>query len=86
MRDFAAELREPQFMAAEDARRGVAQLQGGGVEPSLDAVIRSTSHPATAVGVLSAVWATMSATLVSLSWPMPVRIGRGNWAMWAQRR
>lgn len=37
MRDFAAELREPQFMAAEDARQGVAQLQCGGVEPSLDA-------------------------------------------------
>ena len=53
--------------------------------PSVSA-IRSTSHPATAVGVLSAVWATMSATLVSLSCPMPVPTGSGNCATWAQRR
>ena len=36
---------------------------------------------AQAVGVLAAVWATSSATDVSISWPMPVRTGTGLTAM-----
>ena len=42
---------------------------------------RSMRNCAHAVGVLVAVWATWSATLRSLSWPMPVITGSGHSAM-----
>ena len=42
---------------------------------------RSTSAPAHAVGVLNAECATSSATVRSVSWPMPVHTGIGDEAM-----
>lgn len=83
---FAREAFETHLRGVHRGLRHVVQLQGGASSHPSVSAIRSTSHPATAVGVLSAVWATMSATLVSLSCPMPVTTGSGNCATWAQRR
>jgi hypothetical protein len=41
----------------------------------------STTAAAQAVGVLKDRWATASATLASISWPMPVSTGTGRVAM-----
>jgi hypothetical protein len=46
----------------------------------------STTAAAQAVGVLCAPWATRSATLESISWPIPVRTGTGAPAISRARR
>lgn len=68
----AGQLLKPQFLCPRGDQYVVAQLQGGVVEPMRRFVsIRSTSHPATCRRGFERRMRHLSATLVSLSWPIP---------------